>query len=112
MKITVKQPEGFPIGPSQHRKVLAELTMQRRGDELVHSYELRSTLVEVDARSSLALEASYTPANGVLSIIAGCRMNDEDVQVFSSVTEFGSVPAVFCFRLPGGQYIELYPVDA
>lgn len=108
MKLIIKHPDSCPIGAQPQRRILGVLNFKPRGTDALSSYEIQRTPVAFDDVGSLIVEASYTPANRVLSIITGHQIGNDEAHVFSTVTESEFVPASFCFRLSTGQYIEFY----
>jgi hypothetical protein len=108
MKLAVKYIDGSPVGAKPNRIVLGTFDFVQSGTAPLSNHDVHRVTVPIDDKSWIAVEASYTPANKVLSIISAYRTKQDEVHVFSTTTEFQSVPTYFCFRLPTGHYIELY----
>jgi hypothetical protein len=111
MNLTVKSADTCPVGARVSRIVLKKCALLKDGTASFVKYRSQSDDIVITNDEAISIDATYTPVNKVLSVVVGHRRGNERANVFGTTTEFGIVPAYFCFRLPGGRYIELYIDD-
>jgi hypothetical protein len=108
VKLTVKLPEGCPIGAKRQRRTIGEFSLVPHGTEPLHTYELPETTVTLDSDSALVIQAHYVPANDSFSVIARHRTSAEDIHVLAAGAECHWIPVSLVCRLPTGQFVEIY----
>ena len=107
MRLIVNHLNKSPVGSPVARRALGALDFTQRANAPLSACEIGHWIVSVDEESFLTIEATYTPVNKVLSLLAGFTSSTEEINVFSTTAEFDSVPTYFCVRLPTGGYVEL-----
>lgn len=105
--MTIQHASDVPDGQIPARRTLDELEFVPTEAGRITGFALPETPVTVDAEGSLLLHSAYTPSNRGLSIMVGYRTSTGVIHVFTGLATWDSAP-YFAFRLPNGQFIELY----
>ena len=106
VNVTIQHVADGPAGEISKVRILAVLDFVMR-DGNQNSYILPSDPVAVDEQSSLVIHATYSPGNNGLGVFVAHRTANGDKHVFTGGGCWAS-PPYYAFRLPTGQFIELY----
>jgi hypothetical protein len=108
VKLTVKLPDGCPIGAERQRRTVGEFQLVPNGAHPLHVLELPETKVPLDSDSELVIQAHYVPANDSFSVIARFRSPSEDTYVLAAGAECHCAPVDLVCQLPTRQFVEIY----
>ena len=111
MKIVVQHASDVPDGQIPERRTLGELVFTEKVAEPIQILTVSEAPVPVDEQGSLIFHVGFSPHNHGLSIMTGYRTAAGERHVFSAGVILRAGPTLshyFAFRLPTGQFIELY----
>ncbi|HUJ10442.1 MAG TPA: hypothetical protein VL171_10475 [Verrucomicrobiae bacterium] len=107
MKVTIQHASEPVAGETQHRRTLGVLTFAPRNGEGIPTLVLPDTPIPVAEENSLVLHASVVPQTRRLSVMIGQHLRGVVTHVFTAGSVWDGA-TYFAFRLPTGQFIELY----